>query len=110
MSTREDPAWTERYLAGEAFGGRAVFTFADGSVLEDQIEVADAHPLGARPFGRTEYNDKFRRLAREALSVEEQERFLALAQLLPLLGAEEVRQLNLRVPGLKDETPAGGLF
>ncbi len=110
VSTQEEPAWTERYLAGEAFGGRAVFTFADGTVLEDQIEVADAHPLGARPFGRTEYNDKFRRLAREALSVDEQERFLSLAQLLPALGPEELRELNLRVPGLKEETPGGGLF
>ena len=110
VSTREEPAWTERYLAGEAFGGRAVFTFADGTVLEDEIEVADAHPLGARPFGRTEYNGKFRRLAREALSVDEQERFLSLAQRLPALCPEEVRELNLRVPGLKDETPGGGLF
>ncbi len=110
VSTQEEPAWTERYLAGEAFGGRAVFTFADGTVLEDEIEVADAHPLGTRPFGRTEYNDKFRRLAREALSADEQERFLSLAQRLPALCPEEVRELNLRVPGLKDETPGGGLF
>jgi 2-methylcitrate dehydratase len=110
VSTQEEPAWTERYLAGEAFGGRAVFTLANGTVLEDEIEVADAHPLGARPFGRTEYNDKFRRLAREALSVDEQERFLALAQRLPALCPEEVREINLRVPGLKDETPGGGLF
>ena len=51
VSTQEDPAWTGRYLSGEAFGGRAVFTFADGTVLEDEIAVADAHPLGARPFG-----------------------------------------------------------
>jgi 2-methylcitrate dehydratase len=110
VSTQEGPAWTERYLAGEAFGGRAVFTFADGSVLEGEIAVADAHPLGARPFGRTEYNDKFRRLAEGALSMDEQERFLSLAQLLPALGREEVRELNLRVPGLKEETPGGGLF
>jgi 2-methylcitrate dehydratase len=110
VSTQEDPSWTERYLAGEAFGGRAVFTFADGSVLEGEIAVADAHPLGARPFGRPEYVDKFRHLAEGALTADEQERFLALAQLLPALDAEDVRQLNLSVPGLKEDTGGGGLF
>ncbi len=110
VSTREDQAWTRRYLSGEAFGGRAVFTFADGTILEDEIAVADAHPLGARPFGRTEYTDKFRRLADGVMTEDEQERFLSLAQLLPTLSPEEVRELNLRVPGLKEETPGGGLF
>ncbi len=110
MSTEEDPAWTDRYLSGEAFGGRAVLHLADGGVLEDEITVADAHPLGARPFGRPEYLDKFRHLADGTLTDNEQERFLALAQRLPSLDPEEVRELNLRVPGLEDETPTGGLF
>jgi 2-methylcitrate dehydratase len=110
VSTQEDPAWTKRYLAGEAFGGRAVFTLADGSVIEDEIAVADAHPLGARPFGRPEYLGKFRDLAEGRVTADEQERFLALAQLLPSLDAEDVRDLNLRVPGLKEGTPGGGLF
>ena len=110
MSTREDQAWTRRYQSGEAFGGSAVFTFADGTILEDEIAVADAHPLGARPFGRAEYTDKFRRLADGVMTEDEQERFLSLAQLLPTLSPEEVRELNLRVPGLKEQTPGGGLF
>jgi len=110
VTTEESPMWTESYLAGEAFGGQAVFELADGSVLQDEIAVADAHPLGARPFGRAEYADKFRRLAAGTVTADEQERFLSLAERLPTLDPEQVRELNLRVPGLKEETPAGGLF
>ena len=88
--------------SGEAFGGSAVFTFADGTILEDEIAVADAHPLGARPFGRAEYTDKFHRLADGVMTEDEQERFLSLAQLLPTLSPEEVDGLNLRVPGLEE--------
>jgi 2-methylcitrate dehydratase len=110
VTTEEDPIWTERYLAGEAFGGRAVVELADGDVIEDEIAVADAHPLGARLFVRAEYADKFRRLAQGTLGTDEQERFLSLAELLPTLDPEEVRELNVRVPGLTDETLRGGLF
>ena len=110
ISTREGPGWTQRYLSGEAFGGRAVFTFADGTVLQDEIAVADAHPLGSRPFTRTEYTEKFRRLAEEDLGVDELERFLSLAQLLPTLSPEELRELNVRVPQLYEERQPGGLF
>src|SRR5690625_2921350 len=53
VRTSEDPEWTRRYHAQDpavkAFGGRVVITFDDGSTLEDEIAVADAHPLGARP-------------------------------------------------------------
>lgn len=104
VATREDDTWTKRYLAGEAFGGRAVFELADGSVLSDEIAVADAHPLGARPFGRGEYVDKFRRLASVAVSNQEQARFLSLAQRLRDLGPAEVRDLNWWVPGLEEDT------
>jgi 2-methylcitrate dehydratase len=110
VTTEESPAWTERYLAGEAFGGRVVFEFMDGSILEDEIAVADAHPLGARPFGRQEYREKFRRLADGNLSRSEQERFLSVAQLLATLDPEGVRQLNLKVPGVSEDVPKGGLF
>jgi 2-methylcitrate dehydratase len=110
VSTEEDPAWTARYLAGEAFGGRAVVHLAGGRVLEDELVVADAHPLGARPFGRPEYLEKFRWLSYQRVPEAEQERFLTLAERLPHLEGKEVRELTLRVPDLEEETPRGGLF
>jgi 2-methylcitrate dehydratase len=110
ISTEEGPAWTKRYLSGEAFGGRAVIQLADGSTVEAEIAVADAHPLGARPFGRAEYVEKFRRLAHGTIPEAEQDRFLALAERLLELGPGQVRLLSLIAPGLETDTPKGGLF
>lgn len=116
VSTREDPEWTRRYHsldpAEKAFGGRVEITLADGSVLIEEIAVADAHPLGARPFARADYIRKFRMLAHGVIDGPETERFLALVQRLPELTADEVRGLNVVArPGLLDASPATkGLF
>ncbi|GLU48750.1 MmgE/PrpD family protein [Nocardiopsis ansamitocini] len=98
VSTVEDPAWTKRYHATDpaekAFGGRVVVELDDGSVIEDEIAVADAHPLGARPFARPDYIAKFRALADGVVSLAEQDRFLDLVERLPELTATEVAQLS----------------
>jgi 2-methylcitrate dehydratase len=99
ITTAEDEEWTRRYHSEDpdekAFGGRVVIRFADGSELVDEIAVADAHPLGARPFAREDYIRKFRMLAEPVLEPEEIERFLALVQRLPELSPEEVRELSI---------------
>ncbi|MDL9979359.1 MmgE/PrpD family protein [Microbacterium candidum] len=99
ITTAEDAEWTRRYHsedpAEKAFGGRVVIHFADGTELVDEIAVADAHPLGARPFAREDYIRKFRTLAEPVLEAEEIERFLELAQRLPELTPEEVRELSI---------------
>ena len=89
-----------------------VITLTDGSVVEDEIAVADAHPLGARPFAREDYVRKFRLLAEPVLTADEIERFLALAQRLPELTADEVLQLTIVAkPGVLALAPAPkGLF
>ena len=99
VTTEEDPEWTRRYhsldIAEKAFGGSVVITLTDGTMIEDEIAVADAHPLGARPFGRDQYIAKFRTLAAEAVAPEEIERFLDAVQRLPELGPGELDQLNI---------------
>jgi 2-methylcitrate dehydratase len=116
ITTAEDAEWTRRYHSDDpnekAFGGRVVITLTDGSVVEDKIAVADAHPLGARPFERADYVRKFRLLAEPVLLAEEIERFLALAERLPELTADEVRQLSIVAkPGVLATAPAPkGLF
>lgn len=89
ITTVEDPEWTRRYHATDpkekAFGARAEVTLADGTVITDEIAMADAHPLGARPFTRPDYVRKFRTLADGVLPEAEQERFLEAAQALPNL-------------------------
>jgi 2-methylcitrate dehydratase len=116
ITTAEDPEWTRRYHstdpAEKAFGGRVVITLADGTVIEDEIAVADAHPLGARPFARADYIAKFRLLAAPVLEPAEIDRFIALAERLPELSAEELAQLTITAkPGVLAAAPAPkGLF
>jgi len=112
IRTEESPEWTKRYLEGEAFGGHVVVELDDGTIVEDEIDVADAHPLGARPFGRPQYVAKFRQLASPVVTVAEQERFLELAGRLVDLTPDEVRQCTFAAvgdgPGAQGTRP--GLF
>ncbi|MEN0130890.1 MAG: hypothetical protein AAGC49_15745, partial [Brevundimonas sp.] len=110
ISTVEDPEWTRRYhsndLREKAFGGRVEIDLRDGSRIVDEIALADAHPLGARPFARPDYVRKFRMLAEPVLGAERVEAFLSLAERLPTLTAAEVGELNVHVDGLP-EAPKG---
>ncbi len=113
VTTQEDPEWTRRYhsldISEKAFGGSVEITLADGTVITDQIAVADAHPLGARPFAREQYITKFRTLAEGIVAPEEIERFLDAVQRVPELGAGELGQLNITA-AVELETSAKGIF
>jgi 2-methylcitrate dehydratase len=104
ISTTEDPEWTRRYHdpnpAKRSFGGRVHITLADGTVISEEISVADAHPAGARPFGREQYVTKFRTLADGVIDPDVQDRFLDAVTRLPELDAAEVADLAL--PGLAE--------
>lgn len=115
-TTLEDKEWTRRYHsidpADKAFGGRVEITLTDGTKIIDEIAVADAHPLGAKPFAREQYIQKFRSLASDVLESQEIERFLALVQRLPELTAEEIGGLTIVAkPGLLSSVKSPeGLF
>lgn len=53
IRTVEDPLWTARYHSRDpkmkAFGGHVTVVLEDSDTISDEIAVADAHPLGARP-------------------------------------------------------------
>ncbi len=102
IETREDPEWTRRYHARDpnerAFGGRVEVFMRDGSTLEDELALADAHPMGAHPFARQDYVDKFRTLSEGLVSQREAARFLEVVQELPRLRAGELHRLNVAVP------------
>ena len=116
VETIEDPLWTERYHAKDArqkaFGARAVITLEDGSVIEDELLVADAHPNGAKPFSRAGYLAKFSTLTEDKLDPGEARRFLDVVQRLSALDGDGVGALSLRcLPGIIVSTSgAGGIF
>jgi len=102
IRTVEDETWTERYHnpdpSEKAFGGRVEIKMDDGRTIENELEVANAHPNSDRAFGREDYVDKFDSLTEGWITTNERERFLGLAERLPELTAEEVRSLDVQVP------------
>ncbi|MDF0528728.1 MmgE/PrpD family protein [Tsukamurella sp. 8F] len=101
ISTAEDPEWTRRYHSTDpnekAFGARAEVTLKSGEVIVDELAVADAHPLGGRPFARPDYIEKFRTLTEGVVAPAEQDRFLDAAQRTPELKAGELDRLTFTV-------------
>lgn len=117
ISTVEDAEWTRRYhsedLAEKAFGAKAVVTLKNGEVISDELAVADAHPLGARPFARQQYRDKFTALASGVVDPAEQQRFLAAVDEVGSLEAGRLGVLNVRVDDVALDlvpAPPPGIF
>ncbi len=114
IETREDPEWTRRYHSTDpkekAFGGRVEVTLADGTVITDELAVANAHPLGAKPFGRADYIRKFETLTEGIITRAAANRFLEAVQSLSSLRAEDLHLLNVALPAgrLVDGKP--GIF
>ena len=101
ISTREDKKWTEKYHdpdpKNKCFGGKVIIEMNDGSTISEEINVADAHPSGKRPFGREQYIEKFRTLTEGIISTKESERFLMLVQNLKKLRSNDLKGLNIEV-------------
>jgi 2-methylcitrate dehydratase len=116
ICTVEDAEWDRKYHDPDpnrrAFGGRVVVTLRDDSTLEDEIEVADAHMRGAKPFGREDYLRKFGELAGLYASPVEQERFLSTALSLPTLVPGRLTDLTVEIPEAMLDVPGlkPGLF
>ena len=69
----------------------------DGSKVIEEINVADAHPAGKRPFGRKQYIEKFKILTDGLIEKEESNRFLKTVQNLKKIKANKLWMLNLEV-------------
>jgi 2-methylcitrate dehydratase len=117
ISTVEDPEWTRRYHSSDpaekAFGARAEVKLKNGEVITDELAVADAHPLGARPFGRQQYVAKFFELIEGVVDATERQRFLDAAEGVGDLKSGDLSALNVRVaPEVLDKAPStpSGIF
>ncbi|MBX3180913.1 MAG: MmgE/PrpD family protein [Candidatus Hydrogenedentes bacterium] len=102
IRTVEDPEWTRRYHSSDpkekAFGGRVEIRFKDGSSITDEMAVANAHSLGAKPWTRPDYIRKFETLTKGIITQEESERFLDAVQNIMDLEANDLLQLNVQAP------------
>lgn len=102
ITTVEDPRWTKMYHDEDpdkkAFGGKIIITMKNGDKIEDELERANAHPAGARPFKRANYIGKFDMLTEGLITKEERDRFINLTERLTELTAKEVMGLNVEMP------------
>ena len=99
--THEDKKWTKKYHdpnpKKKSFGGKVVVTMNNGKKIIEQLDKADAHPYGARPFKRQNYIQKFLTLTNDILDEKESSRFLKAVQNLKNLKAGELNKLNIQV-------------
>ncbi len=104
IKTHEDKKWTRKYHdpnpKNKSFGAKIIVTLKNGKKIIDQLERADAHPYGARPFKRENYIKKFKILTDKFLSKKESKRFLKNVQNLRKLKKGQLDKLNIEV-GIK---------
>ena len=64
----------------KSFGAKVVVTLNSGKKIIEQLDKADAHPFGSRPFERKNYINKFITLTKNIISKKENDRFLKTVQ------------------------------
>ena len=101
IKTHEDKKWTRKYHdpnpRNKSFGAKVVVTMKNGEKVIEELERADAHPYGARPFVREDYINKFLTLTKGILPKKEISRFLNTVQNLKNLKNGQLTKLNLEI-------------
>ena len=101
IKTHEDKKWTKRYHdpnpKKKSFGAKVIVTLKNGKKLIEQLDKADAHPYGLRPFVRSNYINKFLVLTKNIISKKESNRFLKTVQNLKKLKSGQIQKLNIEV-------------
>ena len=105
IKTHEDRKWTKKYHdpnpKKKAFGAKIIITMKNGKKIIEELERADAHPYGARPFKRNDYIKKFLSLTDGILNKSESNRFLKIVQNLKKLKSGQLDKLNIEVKKIK---------
>ena len=101
IKTHEDKKWTKKYHdpnpKKKCFGAKVVITMKNGKKYTEQLERADAHPYGSRPFVRKNYIDKFITLTKNIISEKESKRFLKTVQNIKKLKSGQLKKLNISI-------------
>ena len=99
IKTHEDKKWTKKYHdpnpRKKCFGAKVVVTMKNGKKYIEQLDRADAHPYGLRPFKREDYIKKFQTLTNDLIDEKESKRFLKLVQNLKKLKPGKLKDLNI---------------
>ena len=101
IKTFEDKRWTKKYHdpnpKNKSFGAKVVVSLKTGKKIIEELDKADAHPYGARPFRRENYINKFITLTEGILDKKETNRFLKIVQNLRNLKSGQLHKLNIEV-------------
>ena len=101
IKTHEDKRWTKKYhnpnAKNKSFGAKVIVSLNNGKKIYAQLDKADAHPYGARPFKRENYINKFKILTDKIINKKESSRFLKTVQRLKNLKSGELFKLNIMV-------------
>jgi 2-methylcitrate dehydratase len=81
----------------KSFGAKVVVTLNNGKKIIEQLDRADAHPYGARPFKRENYINKFLTLTDDIIDEKESKRFLKTVQNLKNLKSGQLDKLNIKI-------------
>ena len=73
----------------------------NGNKISEQLERADAHPYGLRPFQRKDYIKKFKTLTENIISHKESLRFIKNVQNLKKIKKGQLIKLNIEIPKKK---------
>ena len=87
----------ERKRCGHLDNKELISTDAMVKKIIEQLDRADAHPYGARPFKRQNYINKFLTLTDGILDKKESNRFLKTVQNLKNLKAGQLEKLNIEI-------------
>jgi 2-methylcitrate dehydratase len=113
VETTFDQQWEDRYHSTDpqqqAFGGKMIITFSDGSKIEAEKAVANAHVYGASPWGRAEYVEKLRDLTGGLCTASEQDRLIGAVEDLQNASGADLRGLTAQLDAgtLKDAASKG---
>ncbi len=101
IKTHEDKKWTKKYHdpnpKNKSFGAKVIVTLKNGKKFSEELDKADAHPYGARPFKRENYINKFLTLTKDIISNSESNRFLKTVQNLRKLKPGQLNKLNIEI-------------
>ena len=113
IKTHEDKKWTKKYHdpnpKNKSFGAKVIVTLKNGKKIIEQLDKADGHPYGARPFVRNNYIKKFLTLTKNIISKKEIDKFLKNVQNLKKLKPGQLNKLNIEIrkSNLKKNTKKG---